>query len=537
MRVRSFLHWTMMLLGSLALACTSGVTDEGGGAGPATGSLSLDLVLDNGTEINQVNWEVTREGMDPMSGSIDTSAPGATASVEVFGLEPGDGYTITLSAVTTDETSECQGSADFSVDAGVATDVMVFLRCTQPPRRGAVRANGKFNLCAELSKMVVSPLETLVGTDIALSAAGEDQEGDDFVIGWTAEGGTLASETGSENTFTCGEGGGSITASVSDDGFDFCSSSWTVEVTCISPALVRVGHLAPEIPTAEDTAVDIFINGERSPIQGLTYAMATSFVPLPPGDYEFGIAPAGGEPIFSFPASLSEGSITTVVAIRSVNSSEGENPVGVLAFDGDVSGLGEGEGGVSLGHGLDEPVAAVVDGIETSMCPPPTYENLMFGTTQGPVAFDVGAYSGAVAIPGTCEPVPPTNAVVVPAFDGTATLVVAVDLDVNVGMVSAAAYALIGNTSGEIPTLPAVGAGGTGGAGGEGGAGGAGGEGGSGGSIDPEIACDENACALIPELKEKCESFLTACLLGEQADEEECVAVALLICSAENVGP
>jgi hypothetical protein len=294
--------------------------------------------------------------------------------------------------------------------------------------------------------------------------------------------------------------------------------------------------LAPEIPTAEDTAVDIFINGQLSPIQGLTYAMATPFVPLPAGDYEFGIAPAGGAPIFSFPATLAGGSVTTVVAIRTVNNNGPEDPVNVIAFDGDVSGLDEGDGAISLGHGLDEPAAATVDGVDTNMCPPAVFPDLMFGTAQGPEPFPVGPYSGAVAVPGTCQPVPPTGPTLVPVFDGTATLVIAVDLDVNEGAVTPAAYALVGNASGEIPTLPALGTGGAGGAGGEGGAGGTGGAGGEGGSVDPGIVCDVRFCACGEPFceiqKDKCEDFLTICLL-EEGGEEECFAAAILICAAE----
>ena len=116
--------------------------------------------------------------MEPMDGVIDTSAPGATASVEVFGLPPGRGYLVALEAVTVDREIACRGDAFFDVDAGASTEVMVMLNCKPPERFGGVRVNGEFNVCPELTKVVVSPLQTSLGNDITLSATAFDPEGD-----------------------------------------------------------------------------------------------------------------------------------------------------------------------------------------------------------------------------------------------------------------------------------------------------------------------------------------------------------------------
>jgi hypothetical protein len=58
--------------------------------------------LDN--VINDVRWIITGNGIAPMMGAIDTSDPNATASVEVFGLEPGH-YEIELEAASDDGAS------------------------------------------------------------------------------------------------------------------------------------------------------------------------------------------------------------------------------------------------------------------------------------------------------------------------------------------------------------------------------------------------------------------------------------------------
>lgn len=236
MTTRSSISWIFALAASLALGCSSSDTPTSGGRD--TGSLNLQLQLSNDAVINSVEWVITRPGMIAMSGDvIDTSAPGATASIEVFGLEPGDGYKIEMTAESTDEGTSCRGDAEFAVTAGEATEIMVILRCKSPSNLGAVRANGKFNVCSELTKVIVSPLTTSVGSDIDLSAIGEDAEDDDFQFLWTAEGGIVDDNTAAETTFTCFEQGeGFVAVAVSDDGFDVCDHSWTVKVNCGPPA-------------------------------------------------------------------------------------------------------------------------------------------------------------------------------------------------------------------------------------------------------------------------------------------------------------
>ena len=73
-----------------------------------------------------------------------------------------------------------------------------------PPRFGAVRANGKMNICAELhedGRLTTSDLRRQ--HTFHLSAAGEDAEGDDLEFLWTAEGGVIADDSAAQTTFTC----------------------------------------------------------------------------------------------------------------------------------------------------------------------------------------------------------------------------------------------------------------------------------------------------------------------------------------------
>jgi hypothetical protein len=183
--------------------------------------------------ISEVLWVITGNGMAPMMGTIDTGAPDATPSVEVFGLGPGN-YTVHLEASSDDGKTSCRGSAMFDVAAGLATEVAVLLRCSAGERFGAVRVNGKFNICPELTKAVVAPLQTSLGNVITVRSQAEDPEGDTIEYSWTADSGTFANPSAADTFYTCEETGNhQLTISVTDAGDESCVDSWTVDVTCV----------------------------------------------------------------------------------------------------------------------------------------------------------------------------------------------------------------------------------------------------------------------------------------------------------------
>jgi len=205
---------------------------------PCESLLLIDLDLAGDGEgiapvIDEVVWTITGNGMAPMMGAIDTSAPGTTPSVEVFGLGPGT-YTVELEANSDDGETSCQGATRFDVTAGLVTEVVVFLRCTGGERFGGVRVNGKLNICPALTKVVVAPLQTSLGKSISVYAEALDPEGDDIDYSWSADSGTFQNPSAPDTVYTCEEPGEhQVTISVSDDGAKHCLDSWTVEVTCV----------------------------------------------------------------------------------------------------------------------------------------------------------------------------------------------------------------------------------------------------------------------------------------------------------------
>ncbi|MGB5812308.1 MAG: PKD domain-containing protein, partial [Polyangiales bacterium] len=209
-----------------------------GGCGETTspdsgGSLALDLVLADGAEIDRVDWRITREGMAPMEGSIDTSAPGSTASVEVYGLPPGQGSSLDLDATSDDGETTCKGSMNFNVSIGQITEAFVMLQCKTAPDSGGLRVETEVNLCGELIKVVVSPLQTSIGNQIDLSAAAVNDDGDPISYFWSASGGPITNPTAPQTTYTCAQAGQQfVRIQVSDA--ENCVDEWTVPVRCVS---------------------------------------------------------------------------------------------------------------------------------------------------------------------------------------------------------------------------------------------------------------------------------------------------------------
>ncbi|MEM7437884.1 MAG: hypothetical protein AAF436_22240, partial [Myxococcota bacterium] len=221
----------LTIVGALcALAGCSTGTDSN----PTPASLEVTFELTDGSQVDEVTYSVTGNEITPIEGVIDTSAPGSTASVEVFGLPPGLQYLVSMAAVTTDGTITCEGAARFDVSAGVATEVHVMLGCKRTPRLGGLRANGEFNVCADLIKVIASPLQTSLSNGLALSADTSDEEGDPVAYRWTGSGGSFADPSAPATTYSCeAEGPQTIEVEVSDDGFDHCVDSWTIAVTCV----------------------------------------------------------------------------------------------------------------------------------------------------------------------------------------------------------------------------------------------------------------------------------------------------------------
>ena len=221
--------WMFLLL---IAGCASATSPEG----DSTGSLALGLVVSGDFEVDELLWTISggTQGMPDMDGTIDTSAPGSTASVEVFGLPEDTGYLIDMEVMSADGVLVCKGSAGFDIIAGETKSVHVMLRCKSPTRVGGVRVEGSVNFCPELTKVIVSPIQTSFGNIIDLYASAVDTEQDPIAYLWTSNSGSIAEPTSAATTYTCTEAtNDTIRIVATDDGGTECMAMWDVDVTCV----------------------------------------------------------------------------------------------------------------------------------------------------------------------------------------------------------------------------------------------------------------------------------------------------------------
>ena len=125
-----------LLLAVAALFTSAAVTSCNKSKSSVTdnvGSVDLALSLSPGVNVSSVSYEITGAGLpSPITGSINVADPGATISLLISGIPAGMGYTITLSATSTDGGTTCLGSSMFNITAGATTAVTVAMQCRGP---------------------------------------------------------------------------------------------------------------------------------------------------------------------------------------------------------------------------------------------------------------------------------------------------------------------------------------------------------------------------------------------------------------------
>ena len=79
-RTRWLVGW---LFGAIAVGgCAADPTEGASG-------VRIDLELADGSQIDEVSYSITGNDMPEMSGTINTSASGSTASIEIYGIPSG----------------------------------------------------------------------------------------------------------------------------------------------------------------------------------------------------------------------------------------------------------------------------------------------------------------------------------------------------------------------------------------------------------------------------------------------------------------
>jgi hypothetical protein len=209
-----------------------------------TGTVGLALQVAPGVTINTISWSIANATSGfSQSGTVNVQNSN-TIRFQVGGLPAGAAYTITLNATSVDGAFTCAGSAGFAVAAAMTNTVSVTLTCVANGNgSGTVVVDGSTAVCATITGLSVLPLETTVGSSIALSAtatAGSLTP----MFSWTATAGSFDNAASATPTFTCPATPATvtITLTVSPSVSGCASATQSVDVTCdtLNPTFTNV---------------------------------------------------------------------------------------------------------------------------------------------------------------------------------------------------------------------------------------------------------------------------------------------------------
>ncbi len=234
-------------------------------ASSQTGTVTLQLQLAPGITLSPVQYTITNAtlaGFSTISESVDVSRS-QTVGFSLT-LPVASGYSLSLSATDSNGDSCSAGPASFGVLADQLNTVALTLTCSETIDAGVsapdvnvgivvVTADASLDAtivgsaCAAATSLTASPNETTVGNTISLTAAGIDPSylSSDVTLTWASTGGfgSLASSTGSSNTFMCNGAGTetvTLTAAISNGGAS-CPNVGSLTVTLRCDAVVDTG--------------------------------------------------------------------------------------------------------------------------------------------------------------------------------------------------------------------------------------------------------------------------------------------------------
>jgi 5'-nucleotidase len=264
-QARNFMSSTVLSSAmALGLSCGIAACSDGGqqptiSSSESAGELSLKLQLASGASLSTASYAITGPAGYSKAGSIDVSRS-SKVSATIGGIPAGAGYTITLSATSTDASTACSGSATFGVTAHQITPVTVPLTCKEKPRTGSILVNGALNICPIVDGIDANPAEVSVGASLVLGGLTHDTDAAPAALSfqWSASSGTLSSATVANPTFTCSTAGPVTLSLTASDGdvTPGCADTTTTTVTCTTP--VCAGGCDDENPCTTDVCTSSF---------------------------------------------------------------------------------------------------------------------------------------------------------------------------------------------------------------------------------------------------------------------------------------
>jgi hypothetical protein len=205
-------------VGVVAIGCSAegaGAADgEPAGPSPASesagdpadmGSVGMQLTLPGGAQVSSVSWVIAGPNDAATvlrSGSVDVHESGGVSFL-VGNILAGTGYRVALSAESADGGLSCAGTAGFAVVPHAVTQVAVQMACNLAPSGGQTTVNGTSFDCAAWNSVSASPVETAIGSPVALTASATGPVPANLTYAWSAKSGFFGSATAASTSFTC----------------------------------------------------------------------------------------------------------------------------------------------------------------------------------------------------------------------------------------------------------------------------------------------------------------------------------------------
>ena len=235
------------LVGIMTLALASGLGAGGCSRnapdGGDTGSVVVALTLGQ-TVFNTVSYTVSGNGIIPIMGVIDVSAPGTTQATALVSGLPAGPYAVTMTAQSTDG-QFCSGSAPFTVVAGQTALANVVIECNRGDHGGTVAIFGRVDQCPFITSFNATSLVARLGSSITVSVLATDPDVIDAIsYSWTASPtavGVFGSPNAATTTFTC-TAVGSVQLSIAvSDGICGDRLMNAIPINCLSPSANGTG--------------------------------------------------------------------------------------------------------------------------------------------------------------------------------------------------------------------------------------------------------------------------------------------------------
>jgi hypothetical protein len=227
---------------AVIVSCSSkDVTQTAGKSGEKEGTIGLNLQPVSGVMINEVSWTVTQGSPGPTVDSGILPVPG-TGQDFSFGvpLPVGTGYFLSLTAVSTDGSITCSGSAGpFDVLANQSTDITPVLTCVNVATGQVIGlVDVVTDACPRLTVdfIVATPKSTTIGSAISVLSQATDADGNPITYAWSIANpavGSFAVPTAQNTTFTCNSAGDGVVITVTANNGE-CDTTLDTKISCVN---------------------------------------------------------------------------------------------------------------------------------------------------------------------------------------------------------------------------------------------------------------------------------------------------------------